>query len=876
MSVNYKKNIDQLKSEHNVDEKKGLTNIQVELLRKKYGFNAFDKQKKESFVRKLLHHAKDITTFILLVAAAVSTYLAITTPEGDYIEGIVIISIVIINAFLGATQEQNAEKALESLQEMNKQKCRVIRNEQTIMISSEELVPGDILVIETGDVIAADGRLITSTDLQIDESPLTGESVPVEKDAKLDLNNDKNLGDRLNMAFSGCLVTGGRGLMLVTETGMYTEMGKIATLLNNEKSGKTPLQIRLNKLAKRISYLALSAAAIVFVIGFVQGEELNEMFMTAVSLAVAAVPETLMVIVTLTLSVSVKKMVEKHAVIRKLPAVETLGSASVICSDKTGTLTQNKMTVQEIWTSGFNVVDAEHNMTDAAMNVVKFAGLSSNAKMQILDNKKNIIGNPTEKAIIELLDDNGLTIEEYEKRTPRIHEIPFSSTRKMMTTVHKSGDHYVSITKGAFDRIKPLTVEGNVIQAEQINSRFGKKGMRVIAVAFKYYRELPSDLNEKELEKDLHLLGLLGIVDPPRPESKDAITKAKRAGVRTVMITGDHSVTASAIASELGILTPETKVITGNELSLLSDEELYQNVEDYSVYARVSPEDKIRIVKAWQANGNVVAMTGDGVNDAPALKASDVGCAMGITGTDVAKGASDIVLTDDNFSTIVDAIEEGRTSFTNIKKAINFLLTANISEILIVTLAMALGWGVPVMAIHLLLINVIADGLPGFAFSVEKPEKDVMTQKPISNSAGIFSGGLGKILGLNAIMFTIITLIGYYIGQFVNVSSSIEASYEVAQTMAFLILGYSSVVHAFNCRSKESIFKIKFTSNKRMFEMVLLSLAILTIIALLPGLQSALHLVPLAKEHWQIVIILAILPLVITEIVKIHFSKDGE
>lgn len=874
MKENYQQTSDELLKTYQVKENQGLSNEQISTLRNEYGDNSFDKQKKESFLKKIIHHSLDVTTIILLVAAIISITINITQPDGHFLEGAIIILIVILNAFLGANQERNAEKSLESLQALTKQTCTVIRNGTKQIIESSELVPGDIIELETGDVVPADARLLESNELSIDESPLTGESLPSEKNSDITFKEETSLGDRENMVYSGCLVNTGRGLAIVTETGMKTEMGKIASLLSSGTVEKTPLQHRLNALGKKISYLALAAAFVVFVIGLLQGEPILEMFMTAVSLAVAAIPETLMVIVTVTLSVSVQKMVKRHAIIRKIPAVETLGSASIICSDKTGTLTQNKMTVKEVWTDGYNIIDVENSMTDGAMNVIKMASLCSNATIQETDGVDEIIGDATEQAIVKVLDDNDIRKSEYDLEKPRITEIPFNSNKKMMTTVQKNGENYVSITKGSFDHIIPLCKDGDFKQAAAINRRFGKKGMRVITVAFKYYDELPDVLDEEELEKDLTLLGLIGIIDPPRPESKAAIERAKKAGIRTIMITGDHIVTASAIAKDLGILKSESEALSGDELSLLSDEELKEEVVNYNVYARVSPEDKIRIVKAWQARGEVVAMTGDGVNDAPALNASDVGCAMGISGTEVAKGASDMILTDDNFATIIDAVEEGRTAYANIRKAINFLLTANISEVFILTLAILFGWGAPVMAIHLLIINVVADGLPGFTFAVEKPEDGFMNQKPISKNQSIFADGLGKIIGWNGVMFTIISLFGYYVGRFVTISNQVGPSHDVAQTMIFLIIGYSSVIHAFNCRSSESIFKIGFTSNKKMFQMVLLSLTILTVLTLVPFLRNALFLVPLAPIHWIIVVVLSVLPLFVTELVKLHFRRD--
>ena len=564
---------------------------------------------------------------------------------------------------MAIVQEGNAEKSLAALQDMNKQSSAVLRDGKVIEVDAEELVVGDVLVLEAGSMITADARLIQASQMRVEESALTGESEPVEKDPTYVGHDDDGLGDQINMIFKGCTVVNGRGRAVVTATGMNTEMGKIAGLLNNSDQQKTPLQKRLNQLGKRISLLALGAAAIVFIIGELQGEPLLEMFMTAVSLAVAAVPETLTVIVTLTLAYGVQKMAKKHAIIRRLPAVETLGTANVICSDKTGTLTQNKMRVRRVWHRGDEVTDTEDAMTDEAMEVLKMAALCTDVIVEKEGDELTVTGNPTEAAIVRAVEENYHTKEELEEKYPRIGEIPFDSERKMMTTVHQWGKKYISITKGAFDVLLPRFGFGDVDQAAIVNDRFGKRALRVIAVGYAVYDEPPKEITSEALEKNLRLLGLIGMIDPPRPESKGAIARAKKAGIKTVMITGDHVVTASAIAKELGILKDKSEALSGSELKKMSDEELDKRVKDLSVYARVTPEDKIRIVQSWQRSGAVVAMTGDGVNDAPALKASDVGCAMGITGTDVAQGASDMILTDDNFATIVDAVAQGRAVY---------------------------------------------------------------------------------------------------------------------------------------------------------------------------------------------------------------------
>lgn len=855
---------------------KGFTETEVQQRLEKHGLNTFDEVKKDSLAKKFLHSLADFTTIILLVAAAISFYTAIASDHGDYIEGLLIIGIVVINSVLAIVQEGNAEKALAALQNINKQTATVIRDGIVQKIDAEKLVVGDILLLEAGSMITADARLIEAAQLRVEESAMTGESEPVEKDPDYIGIEADALGDRYNMVYKGCTVVNGRGKAIVTATGMDTEMGKIAGLLNETGNQKTPLQKRLNQLGQRISLIALAAAAFVFVLGQLQGEPLLEMFITAVSLAVAAVPETLMVIVTLALAYGVQKMAKKHAIIRKLPAVETLGTASVICSDKTGTLTQNKMRVRRVWTGGDEVVNTEEGMTDSAMDVLKMATLCTDVVVENNEDEELVVkGNPTEGAIVRALEENYHTKAEQEEKYPRVAELPFDSSRKMMTTVHQMGERYISITKGAFDVLAERFTEGDVEHAAVVNERFGKNALRVIAVGYAVYEKMPQVISSEALEKNLTLMGLVGIIDPPRPESKKAIKRAKKAGIKTVMITGDHVVTAGAIAKELGILKCPSEAMSGSELQAMTDEELDTKIKNYSVFARVTPEDKIRIVQSWQRNGAVVAMTGDGVNDAPALKASDVGCAMGITGTDVAQGASDIILTDDNYATIVDAVAQGRTVYQNIRKAIAFLLSCNISEIFIVVIAMLLGWGSPLTAIHLLFVNVVADGLPGFALGREPADKEIMERAPIPKKQGVFADGLWQKIAITATMFTIIALSGFYAGAFMDtISHSVSASKEVGQTVAFLVLSYSSILHVFNVRSEKSIFRVDMSQNKSLFEMAMLSILITTAVAVLPFMQSAFGIVPISMNHWMLVIGLSILPVIAWEMIK--FRREPE
>ncbi|HGL3267266.1 TPA: cation-translocating P-type ATPase [Enterococcus faecium] len=873
----YKQTIEEVKKVTEADPDTGLSSQEVDERRKKQGLNKFDEAPKESMIKKFFRSLSDFTTIILLVAAVISFYTAFATEHGDLFEGLLIIAIVVINSVLAIVQEGNAEKALESLQDMNKQTATVIRDGKVTTVESEQLVVGDILVLESGDAISADARLIEASQLRVEESALTGESEAVEKDAAFIAEEDESLGDQLNMVFKGCTVAAGRGKAIVTAIGMATEMGKIADLLNENTMQKTPLQVRLNQLGKRISMIALAAAALVFVIGELQGEPLLEMFMTSISLAVAAVPETLTVIVTLTLAYGVQKMARKHAIIRQLPAVETLGTANVICSDKTGTLTQNEMRVRRVWSKEDEVTNIEDSMTNSAMEILKMAALCTDVTVEQEDDDLVIKGNPTEVAIVRAVEENYHTKAELEEKYPRVNELPFDSERKMMTTVHQMGEKYISITKGAFDVLAPRFSSGDVEQAAIVNDRFGKRALRVIAVGYATYDEEPQDISSEALEKDLRLIGLIGMIDPPRPESKGAIKRAKKAGIKTVMITGDHVVTASAIAKELGILNDPSEALSGSELHQLSDEELDARVKALSVYARVTPEDKIRIVKSWQRTGAVVAMTGDGVNDAPALKASNVGCAMGITGTDVAQSAADMILTDDNFATIVDAVSQGRSVYQNIRKAINFLLSCNISEIFIVLIAMLLGWGAPFTAVQLLFVNVVADGLPGFALGREPAEHGIMDQPPIPKNEEIFARGLLQKIAINAGVFTIVTLFGYYLGSYVDtISPWVDASQHVGQTVAFLILAYSSILHVFNVRSSQSIFKVNLATNKALVEMALLALAITTAVALLPFTQELFGLVHISLNHWFLVGILSIVPIAVNELIKFHRLPEAE
>lgn len=867
MSV-YTDPVDKVIKSFTSDSSKGLTETQAKTNLEKYGTNVLEAQKHRTFFQKFLDQLKDYMVIILILAAIISFVIALVEKEGSFIDSIIILAIVIFNAILGVVQESGAEKALDALKDMSAPFASVIRDGQRKKIPSVDIVPGDVILLEAGDLIPADARLIECAGMKVEESALTGESVPVDKDVNVDIEDGAPLGDRLNMVYAGCSVSYGRGKAVVTATGMDTEMGKIAGLLNREQVENTPLQDRLNELGKNLGIISIAICVLIFVLGVFQQTPPMKMFMTAVSLAVAAIPEGLATVVTLVLAMGVQDMVKRHAIIRRLPAVETLGSTSVICSDKTGTLTQNKMTVMSVWAVGGNMEEMGPNVSKQAVEVIKYNTLCNDGEVKIVEGKEKHLGDPTETALVAAGMVVGLNKEHLEEEYPRCGEIPFDSERKLMTTVHRIGSKYVAIVKGGFDVMLPLCTSADRDKAEAINLAMGRKALRVLAVGYKELSELPKEITSATLERDLTFMGLVGMIDPPREESKEAIALCKEAGIKTVMITGDHIVTATAIASDLGILENENEAISGAELNNMNDDELKNRVRDYSVYARVSPEDKIRIVKAWQANGEVVAMTGDGVNDAPALKAADIGCAMGITGTDVAKGAADMVLTDDNFSTIVKSVETGRTIYDNIKKTIEFLLGSNIGEIITMLVAMLAGWGSPLLAIQILMINVVTDALPAFALGFEKGEKDIMQRKPIPKSESIFAGGMIGGIIFKGIVVAALTLSAFRIGTTVQLVPNIMPSEAVGQTMAFIVLGMSELVYAYNSRSKFSLFKIGFFSNKRMNQAFLVSFAVVLLVTLIPPIEVIFKIHPLSLMHWVVVLALSFSPIVIGEISK--------
>ena len=808
----------------------GLSQAEAQQRLSQYGENKLREKPKKTNFQRFLDQFKDAMILILLIAAAISFTVAIVegNPK-EFFEPVLILLIVFINAILGVFQESKAEKALDALKNMSAPHARVIRDGKEMLISSSELVPGDIIRLEAGDFIPADARLLQSASLKAEESALTGESVPSEKDAEAVVAEDAPLGDRSNMVFSGCSVTYGTATAIVTATGMDTQMGKIADLLDNEEEGQTPLQQKLAQLGKYLGFMALGACAIIFLVGILNGLEILHIFMTAVSLAVSAIPEGLPAIVTIVLSIGVQRMVKKNAIIRRLPAVETLGSASVICSDKTGTLTQNRMTLVKAWLDGQDEPeDISENNSEAIRKLLSYATLCSNGSVEFKDGHETHLGDPTETAIVLAAHKNGMPKELLNQQYPRLGEIPFDSDRKLMTTINLVDGKHLVIVKGAVDVMASRCVSGDLEKAAQVNENMSRNALRVLAVGYKFIDALPATLTPEELETGLHFMGLVGMIDPPRPEAKAAVALCRKAGIKVVMITGDHVVTASAIAKDLDILRDGDRAITGAQLDAMSDEELDAQVTEISVYARVSPENKIRIVKAWQRRDQIVSMTGDGVNDAPALKAADIGCAMGITGTDVAKGAADMTLTDDNFATIVDAVQEGRGIYANIKKVVGFLLGTNIGEVITVFVAMLLWHESPLLSMQLLWINLVTDSLPAIALGMEPVENDVMDRKPKPKKEGLFAHGFGVRTVLQGVMFGSLSLIAYWLGK---TFTGLEAG---GQTLAFMVLAMSQVVQAFNMRSEHSLFKIGPFTNKTLNKAALISTGLMVLVMFTP------------------------------------------
>ena len=848
-------------------DREGLSEREAQSRLTRYGENKLAEKKKKSMFLRFLEQFKDVMIIILIAAAIIS--FAVACVDGDpmeFIEPALILLIVILNAVMGLVQENKAEKALDALKNMSAPHARVIRGGKERIVSAREVVLGDIIRLEAGDFVPADARLLESANLKSDESALTGESVPAEKDAEAVVSPSAPLGDRDNMLFSGCAVTSGTATAAVTGTGMNTQMGRIAGLLAGEKESKTPLQKKLAKLGKYLGIVALAACAVVFIVGLAAGIDVMEMFMTAVSLAVSAIPEGLPAIVTVVLSLGVTRMVRKNAIIRRLPAVETLGSASVICSDKTGTLTQNRMTIVRTYVDGEG--GADFNPAESSDKVKKMLALGTlccNGTVNFEGGREVHIGDPTETAIVMAAHRLGMEKDVLSDKYPRREELPFDSDRKLMTTVNEAGGKYVVIVKGAFDVLASRCISGDMELARKANDDMSAQALRVLAFAYKRIDALPEEPDGKELEDGLTFLGLAGMIDPPREEVKDAVRVCREAGIKPVMITGDHVVTASAIARQLGIMRDGDRAVTGAELDAMSEEELDSSVESISVYARVSPENKIRIVKAWQKKGKVVSMTGDGVNDAPALKAADIGCAMGITGTDVAKGAADMTLTDDNFATIVDAVKEGRSIYDNIKKVVGFLLGTNISEIIVVFLAMIIWRRAPFISIQLLWINLITDSLPAIALGMEKPEKDIMQKPPRSKSEGLFAHGYWLRIIFQGCMFAALTLGAYFIGEHAGGT-------QCGSTLAFITLALSQTIHAYNMRSEKSLFSSNPFSNGKLNLVTLISFALIAFVVFTPGVVTAFGMTYMPAWCYGVAVGFGFAPIVFVEIYKFFHS----
>ena len=891
----FNKTSQEVEQELKTDYQKGLSSSQVQENIKKYGLNELQEKKKDSLLKKFLEQFKDFSIIVLIIAAIVSGVVGVAQGEG-FTDTIIILIVVILNAVIGVAQESKAEKSLEALKKLSSHASKVIRNGKEQVIPARELVPGDLVIIETGDYIAADLRIIEAVNLKSQEASLTGESVPVEKITEKIDGNEIGIGDRKNMLFSSSLITYGRGKAIVVNTGMNTEVGKIAGMLDNAEKQETPLQQKLNDLGKTLGIACLAICAVIFVIGLLQGKEIIDMFMTAVSLAVAVIPEGLVAVSTIVLAIGVQKMVKKHAIVKKLPAVETLGSSTVICSDKTGTLTQNKMTVEKVFCDDELQDVKKVNTTEDFKKLVYNCMLCNDSRL--LEDGQ-LAGDPTETALVDMAFKLDYEQSIY-RENPRVEEVPFDSERKLMTTVNKKNGKYIVYTKGGVDELlkccNSFLYKGEVRTSinnyakwiRENNEKMAKDALRVLAFAYKELDHMPSKTEMKTIESDLTFIGMVGMIDPPRIEAKKAVEKCKKAGIKTVMITGDHKITAVAIAKKLGILKDESEALTGTELEKMTDEELTKNVRKYSVYARVSPEHKVRIVKAWQANGEVVAMTGDGVNDSPALKTADIGCAMGKVGTEVAKEAADVILTDDNFATIVSAVEEGRRIYDNILKVIQFLLSCNVGEVIVLLLATLFApqigqwFGISditmiqvLLPIHILWINLVTDTFPALALAFDPANKDIMDRKPVKRNEGIFTKGRTFRIIYQGLMIGLLTLVAYLIGlgtthTAIDGLTLEQTKIEVGQTMAFIVLAFSELIHVFNIRdNKNSIFKTGILGNGVLILAILASALLMVVILFIPQLRTIFSIPILPSDNIIETIVLVLSPIIIVEIMKL-------
>lgn len=864
MALWFAKSQEEVLSSLDTNVEEGLSSQEVEKRLQSFGRNELEVKKQESLLKKVLGQLEDPMIIVLLIAAFLSY---VSSGFEDWIDSVIILLIVVINAIISISQENNASKSLEALQKMSAPLAKVIRNGKLEHVETATLVPGDIIELEAGDLVPADARVLTAANLKADESAMTGESVPVNKKALDSLPEDTVLAERKNMLISSTVITNGRATCVVTDTGMKTEVGRIANLLITEDDNTTPLQQKMAEISKMLSIICLGICVLMFIVGLLYHRPILEIFMMAVSLGVAAIPEGLAAIVTIVLALGVQRLVKRHAIVKKLPAVETLGAASVICSDKTGTLTQNKMTIVETF------VDNGQSETD----LLTIGALCNDSKLTVTSASDfNVTGDPTETAFVSKAFEEKLDKNQLEQGMPRVAEIPFDSERKLMSTVHKMEQGYRVMVKGAPDvllnRCTLPAAQAQVV-AEK-NAEMASNALRVLGVAYKDIAEVPAELTSEDLENNLTFVGLVGMIDPPRQEVKAAVEQCYEAGIRPVMITGDHKLTAVAIAKELDIFRDGDLALTGAELDLMPQEILEEEVTKYSVYARVSPEHKMRIVKAWQAKGMVVAMTGDGVNDAPALKVADIGCAMGITGTDVAKGAADMILTDDNFATIVHAVEQGRGIFSNIKKSIQYLLSCNIGEIITIFVATALNFHqMPLVAIQLLWLNLVTDSLPALALGMEPVEPGVMKQKPRDSRKSIFADGFAASMIFYGVLVGAITLAAYWLGEYVLSDPNIADG--TANTMAFATLVFGELTRAFAVRSEtRSIFSIGVFSNSAMNKAFVVSLAMQLAVLFIPFLQEIFKVQSLTGTEWIIVIALSLVPLIVSEITK-AFRRQG-
>ncbi len=860
MSAWHSKSLGEILRELGSDRIRGLTEEEAEGRLKKYGPNRLEGKKPRSMLLRLMDQIRDPMILVLLAAAGLSFW---SSGGEEWLDGIIILLIVVVNAVISISQENNAQKALEALRRMSAPQARVIRAGRERRLDAGLLVPGDLVRLEAGDLVPADARLMESAGLKADESAMTGESVPVEKRAGEGLPETAALGDRSNMVIGSTVITAGRGTALITATGMDSEVGRVAGLLQEQEEGATPLQRRMGEISKTLSFVCLCVCAVMFGVGLLQGRGMVEMFMTAVSLAVAAIPEGLPAIVTIVLALGVQRMAKRGAIVKKLPAVETLGCAGVICSDKTGTLTQNRMTVRQVWTA----------VGKSREELLRAAALCNDAALA----GGKTAGDPTETALVDAALVEGLDKNTLERELPRRGEVPFDSERKLMSTIHAMPDgRFLVCVKGAPDvllaRCRIGEEERRRILA--VNDSMAGAALRVLGVAQRSLDRMPTALDSGTVERELTFLGLLGMMDPPRREVKEAVDQCRRAGIKPVMITGDHRLTAVAVARELGIYGPGDLAITGADLDFMSQDMLEQEVEKFSVYARVSPEHKTRIVNAWRKRGQVVAMTGDGVNDAPALKAAHIGCAMGITGTDVAKEAADMILTDDNFATIVSAVGEGRGIYSNIRKAIHYLLSCNIGEILTIFLATVLGFHqMPLAPVQLLWLNLVTDSLPALALGVEPVEEGAMEERPRDSRESLFTREFSLRLFWQGAMVGLLTLGAYFLGEYV-LSDPGEA-YQAANTMAFATLTLCQLFHAFDVRSEErSLFRIGIFSNPAMNKAFLAGLGMQLAVLCLPPLQQIFQTVPLNPLEWGVVLLLAVTPVGVCEMEK--FLRKGK